>query len=104
MSRHCKYIKTNLSTLHHSCYHISSWKIYEIRREFLGTRCERYISQFTYYCGNADHARPLPRETFYRQPKVLAQNECRALQMGQYRAGDSKTCSIALVENSLLMV
>ena len=33
---------------------------YETRREFLGTRCERYISQFTYYCGNADHASPLP--------------------------------------------
>ena len=41
---------------------------YETRREFLGTRCERYISQFTYYCGNADHASPLPQETFYRRP------------------------------------
>ena len=34
---------------------------YETRREFLGTLCERYISQFTYYCGNADHASPLPQ-------------------------------------------
>ena len=66
---------------------------YETRREFLGIRCERYISQFTYYCGNADHASPLPQETFYRCPKVLAQNECRALEMGQYRAGDGKTYS-----------
>ena len=47
---------------------------YKTRREFLGTRCERYISQFTYYCGSADHASPLPQETFYRCPKVLAQN------------------------------
>ena len=68
---------------------------YETSREFLGTRCERYISQFTYYCGSADHASPLPQETFFRRPKVLAQNECRALQMGQYRAGDGKTYSIA---------
>ena len=45
---------------------------YETRREFSGTRFERYISQFTYYCGNADHASPLPQETFYRRPKVLA--------------------------------
>ena len=68
---------------------------YETRREFLGTRCERYISQFTYYCGNADHASPLPQETFFRRPKILAQNECRALQMGQFRAGNGKTYSIA---------
>ena len=68
---------------------------YETRREFLGTRCERYILQFTYYWGNADHASPLPQETFFRRPKVLAQNECRALQMGQFRAGNGKTYSIA---------
>ena len=37
----------------------------------------------------------MPQETFYRRPKVLAQNECRALEMGQYRAGDGKTYSIA---------
>ena len=68
---------------------------YETRREFLGTRCESYISQFTYYCGNADHASPLPQETFFRRPKVLAQNEWRALQMGQFRAGNGKTYSVA---------
>ena len=68
---------------------------YETRREFFGTRCERYILQFTYYCGNADHASPLPQEIFYRCPKILAHNECRALQKGQYRAGDGKTYSIA---------
>ena len=45
---------------------------YETRREFLGTRCESYISQFTYYCGNADHTSPLPQETFFRRSKVLA--------------------------------
>ena len=68
---------------------------YETRREFLGTRCERYISQFMYYCRSVDHASPLPQETLYRRPKVLAQNECRALKMGQYRAEDGKTYSIA---------
>ena len=68
---------------------------YETRREFSGSRCERYISQFTYYCGNADHASPLPQETFFRRPKVMANNECRGLQMGQYRAKDGKTYSIA---------
>ena len=41
---------------------------YKTRREFLGTRCERYISQFTHYCGNADHASPLPQEIFFRRP------------------------------------
>ena len=68
---------------------------YETRREFLGTRCERYISQLTYCCGNADNASPLPQETFYRHLNVLAQNECRTLQLGQYHAGDGKTYSIA---------
>ena len=67
---------------------------YETRRELLGTRCERHISQSTYYRRNADHASPLPQETFYWCLKVLAQNECRALEMGQYRAGDGKTYSI----------
>ena len=64
---------------------------YETRREFLGTQCERYISQFTYYCGAADHASPLPQETFFRRPKLLSHNECPSLAMGQYRAGDGKT-------------
>ena len=68
---------------------------YETRREFLGTRCERYVSQFTYFCGNADHASPLPQETFFRHPKILAYNGCRSLAMDQYRAGDGKTYSIA---------
>ena len=57
---------------------------YETRREFLGTLCEKYVSQFTYYCGNAEHASPLPQETFYRRPKDLAYNECQSLAMGQY--------------------
>ena len=68
---------------------------YETRRHFLGTRCEKYVSQFTYYCGNADHASPLLQETFYRLPKILAYNESWSLAMGQYRAGDGKTYSIA---------
>ena len=68
---------------------------YETRRKFLGTRCENYVWQFTYYCGNEDHASPLPQETFYRHPKILAQNVCQALAMGQYHAGDGKTYSIA---------
>ena len=68
---------------------------YETRREFLGTRCERYVSQFTYYCGAADHASPLPQETFFRRPKILTYNECRSLAMGQYKPGDGKTYSIA---------
>ena len=68
---------------------------YETRREFLGVRCERYISQFTYYCGNADHASPLPQETFFRRPKVLAENECRAMENGNYRAGNGKMYRIA---------
>ena len=68
---------------------------YETRREFLGTRCERYVSQFTYYCGATDHASPLPQEIFFRRPKILTHNECRSLAMGQYKAGDGKTHSIA---------
>ena len=68
---------------------------YETRREFLGTRCERYVSQYTYYCGAADHASPLPQEIFFRRPKILTHNECRSLAMGQYKAGDGKTHSIA---------
>ena len=64
---------------------------YETRREFLGTRCEKYVSQYTFYCGNADHTSPLPQETFFRCPKILAYNKCQSLAMGQYQAGDGKT-------------
>ena len=65
---------------------------YETRREFQGTRCELYISQFTYYCGNADHASPYPQETFYRKPKVLHWDQCKELaSLGRYIAGDDKT-------------
>ena len=52
---------------------------YETRREFKGTRCERHISQFTYYCGNADHSSPYPQETFYHQPKALHWDQCKEL-------------------------
>ena len=44
---------------------------YETRREFEGTRCEKYISKFTYYCGNTGHASPYPQEIYYRRPKIL---------------------------------
>ena len=67
---------------------------YETRGEFLGTRCKKYISQFTNYCRNADHASPLLQETFYRRQKVLAQNECRAMAIGEYCAGYGKIYSI----------
>ena len=50
---------------------------YETRREFQGTRCEKYISQFTYYCGTVDHSSPYPQETFYRHPKVMVWDECK---------------------------
>ena len=68
---------------------------YETRREFSGTH-EIYISQFTYYCGNADHASRLPQETFYRRPKIMTQTECKNLaSISQYVAGDGKTYSIS---------
>ena len=41
---------------------------YETRQEFEGTRCEKYISKFTYYFANADHASPYPQEIYYRRP------------------------------------
>ena len=67
------------------------------RREFQGTRCELYISQFTYYCGNADHASPYPQETFYRRPKVLHWDQCKELAtLGRYIAGDDQTYEVAL--------
>ena len=70
---------------------------YETRREFKGTRCERYISQFTYYCGNADHASPYPQETFYHKPKVLHWDQCKELaSLGRYIAGDDKTYEVSL--------
>ena len=70
---------------------------YETRREFKGTRCERFISQFTYYCGNADHASPYPQETFYHKPKALHWDQCKELaSLGRYIAGDDKTYEVAL--------
>ena len=70
---------------------------YETRREFKGTRCERHISQFTYYCGNADHASPYPQETFYHEPKALHWDQCKELaSLGRYIAGDDKTYEVAL--------
>ena len=52
---------------------------YETRRELAGTWCERYVSQFTYYCGLADHASPLPQETYYRHPRIMTRSECKNL-------------------------
>ena len=70
---------------------------YETRREFQGTRCELYISQFTYYCGNADHASPYPQETFYRKSKVLHWDQCKELAtLGRYIAGDDQTYEVSL--------
>ena len=69
---------------------------YETRREFEGTRCEKYVSQFTYYCGAADHASPLPQETYYRRPRIMTRSECKNLaSMKQYVAGDGKTYSVS---------
>ena len=69
---------------------------YETRREFKGTRCEKYISQVTYYCGAADHSSPLPQEIFYRRPKAMTRNDCQIMaSIGQYVAGDSKTYPIS---------
>ena len=70
---------------------------YETRREFQGTRCEKYISQFTYYCGTADHSSPYPQEIFYRRPKILHWDKCKELaSMGRYIAGDSRTYEIPI--------
>ena len=70
---------------------------YETRREFEGTRCEKYISQFTYYCGNADHASPLPQEIFFRRPKIMHWDKCKELaSIGRYIAGDSRTYEIPI--------
>ena len=61
-----------------------------------GTWCEKYVSQFTYYCGNVDHASPLSQETFYRRPMIMTRTECKNLaSMGQYVASDGKTYSIS---------
>ena len=69
---------------------------YETRRGFKGTRCEKYISQFTYHCGAADHSSPLPQETFYRRPKIMTLTECKNLaSMSQYIARDGKTYSVS---------
>ena len=70
---------------------------YETRREFKGTRCERYISQFTYYCGNADHSSPYPQETFYHKPKALHWDQCKELaSLGRYIAGDDQTYEVTI--------
>ena len=70
---------------------------YETRREFEGTRCEKYISQFTYYCGNADHASPLPQEIFFRRPKIMHWDKCKELaSIGRYIAGDLRTYEIPI--------
>ena len=60
---------------------------YETRREFQGTRCEKHVSQFTYYCGTADHSSPYPQEIFFRRPKTIHWNECKSLaSLGNYIA------------------
>ena len=69
----------------------------ETRRECQGTRCEKYISQFTYYCGTADHSSSYPQKTFYRRPMVMVWDECTDLaSLGRYIAGDSKTYKVLL--------
>ena len=70
---------------------------YETRREFEGTRCEKHVSQFTYYCGTADHSSPYPQQIFYRRPKILGWDQCKELaSMGRYIAGDGRTYEIPI--------
>ena len=70
---------------------------YETRREFQGTRCEKHVSQFTYYCGTAYHSSPYPQEIFFRRPKTIHWNECKSLaSLGNYIAGDNRTYEIPI--------
>ena len=70
---------------------------YETRREFKGTRCEKYVSKFTYYCGTADHSSPYPQEIYHRQPKILHWNRCKDLAtLHHYIAEDLKTYEIPI--------
>ena len=60
---------------------------YETRREFKGTRCEKY----TYYCETADHSSPYPQEIFYRRPRIMVWDECKDLaSLGRFVAEMAK--------------
>ena len=84
--------------IHRKSIHRFSTRSFNTKQEgrFKGIKCEKYISQFTYYCGAADHSSPLPQEIFYRRPKIMTRNDCKNMaSMGQYVAGDGKTYPIS---------
>ena len=68
---------------------------YKTRREFKGTGSEKNLSQFTYYCGTADHASPYPQGIYYRRPTIMLRDDCKTMaSLGRYVAGDGKTYNI----------
>ena len=52
---------------------------YETRREYEGYRCEKYVSEYTFYCGNADHGTPYPDKIFSRRPMFVPHETCRRM-------------------------
>ena len=52
---------------------------YETRREYEGYRCEKYVSEYTFYCGNSDHGTPYPDKIFFRRPTFIPFETCRQM-------------------------
>ena len=68
---------------------------YEDRRTIEAVRCTRWQSQSVYYCGNHDHATPLPSMSYHRRLSPLKREECKKLKtLGKYKAGNGKEYSI----------
>ena len=72
----------------------SSYQIlqYESKREFIGVRCRRIVSQRVYYCGVYDHSTPYPDDSYDNRFEQMTHAECQEISVsGRYTFGDGIT-------------
>ena len=89
-------LDTDANSYSHSSIKTYQVVQYETRREFKGYRCEKYMTEQTFYCGNADHITPYPKQIYFRRPTYMDPDKCRKMHTIQrYTFGDGVTNSVS---------
>ena len=67
------------------------------QREYSAWKCQKFLSQIAFYCGNYHHSTPLPQETFFRRPQYVPLEECFSIRDERsFVSGDGKRHHIAI--------
>ena len=61
---------------------------YETRREYEGYRCEKYVSRYTFHCGNADHGTAYPEEIYFKEPSYISRESCQQMHITKHYTDD----------------